>query len=99
MKKNRDRKSRVRLLFSYWLDAGLPEKGGKGGKRRAAPRLQCIVSTPPVRLEIFGPQMALVYRLNAISQGPKNSQNTGPNPLTLPLVMDKHASKTLCTGL
>jgi len=48
---------------------------------------------------LLGPQMALSYLLNAISQGPKNSRNTGPNPLPLPLVMDKHASKTLCTGL
>jgi hypothetical protein len=27
----------------------------------------------PGNLEIFGPQMALGYRFNAISQGPKNS--------------------------
>ncbi len=31
--------------------------------------------------------------------GPKNSQIPGPNPLPLALVMDMHASKTLCTGL
>jgi hypothetical protein len=36
--------------------------------------------------------------LDAISQGPKNSWIPGPNPLPLPLVMDMHASKTLCTG-
>jgi hypothetical protein len=35
----------------------------------------------------------------AISQGPKNSRIPGPNPLSLPLVMDMHASKKLCTGL
>jgi hypothetical protein len=43
--------------------------------------------------------MALAYRLNAVSQGPKNSRIPGPNPLRLALLMDMHASKTLCTGL
>ncbi len=37
--------------------------------------------------------------LDAISQGPKNSRIPGPNPFPLPLVMDMHVSKTLCTGL
>ncbi len=50
-------------------------------------------------LEVFGPQMALTYRLDAISQNPKNSRIPGPNPLPLPLVVDMHASKTLCTWL
>ncbi len=45
--------------------------------------------------EGVGLKMALAYRLVAISQGPKNSRIPGPNPLSLPLVMDK----TLCTGL
>ncbi len=45
------------------------------------------------------PQMALAYRLDAISQGPKNSGIPGPNPLQLPHVMYIHASKTLCTGV
>jgi hypothetical protein len=31
--------------------------------------------------------------------GPKNSRFPGPSPLPLALVMDMHASKTLCTGL
>jgi hypothetical protein len=53
---------------------------------------------PGIR-EFFGPQMALTYLLDAISQGPKNSQIKGPNPLPLALVMDMHTSKTLCTGL
>ncbi len=48
---------------------------------------------------MIGPQMALAYQLDAISQGPKNSRIPGPNFLPLPLVMDMHASKTLCTGL
>jgi hypothetical protein len=53
----------------------------------------------PGNLKFFGPQMALAYGLNAISQGPKNSRIPGPNPLPLALEMDMHASKTLCTGL
>jgi hypothetical protein len=53
----------------------------------------------PLIHKFFGPQMAVAYRLDAISQGPKNSRIPGPNPLPLPLVMDMHASKTLCTGL
>jgi hypothetical protein len=32
----------------------------------------------------FGPQMLHAYRLDAISQGPKNSQFLGPNPLPIP---------------
>jgi hypothetical protein len=40
-------------------------------------------------------------RLSArcLSQCPKNSRIPGPNPLPLALIMDMHASKTLCTGL
>jgi hypothetical protein len=37
-------------------------------------------------VHVFGPQMALAYRLDAISQGPKNSQFPGPNPLPFALV-------------
>jgi hypothetical protein len=51
-----------------------------------------------VYLEFYGPKMALVYRLDAISQGPKKSRFPGPNPLPLALVMYLHASKTLRTG-
>jgi hypothetical protein len=43
--------------------------------------------------------MELTYWLVTISQGPKNSRIPGPNPLPLPLIMDMHTSKTLCTGL
>jgi hypothetical protein len=53
----------------------------------------------PGILKFFGPQMALAYQLDDISQGPKNSRIPGPNPLPLALVMDMHASKTLCIGL
>jgi hypothetical protein len=49
-------------------------------------------------LKFFGPQMALAFLLDAISQGPKNSHFSGPNPLPLALVMDLHASKTLRMG-
>jgi hypothetical protein len=42
--------------------------------------------------------MALAYRLDAISQGPNNSQFPGPNPLPLALVMDLHASKHYARG-
>jgi len=34
----------------------------------------------PANLEFVGPQMALAYQLNAISQGPKNSPFQGPTP-------------------
>jgi hypothetical protein len=41
----------------------------------------------PGNPEFFGSQMALAYRLDAISQGLKNSCFPGPNPLPLALVM------------
>ncbi len=47
----------------------------------------------------FGHQMALAYRLYDITQGSKSFQFPGPNPLPIALVMDMHASKTLCTWL
>ncbi len=37
----------------------------------------------PGNLKFFGPQMALTFRLDVISQGPKNSQFPWPNPLPL----------------
>ncbi len=40
-------------------------------------------------------QMALVYRLDAISQGPKKSRFPGPNPLPLALVMDNARVKII----
>ncbi len=43
--------------------------------------------------------MPIAYRIDALSQGTKNSQFPGPNPRPLALVMDMHESKTLCTGL
>ncbi len=49
--------------------------------------------------KFFESQMTLAYRLDAISQGPKNSQIPGLNHLPLTLVKDMHASKTLCTEL
>ncbi len=58
-----------------------------------------VVSWFLISFVFFGPQMSLAYRLDAISQGPKNSRIPGSNPLPLALVMDMHASKTLCAGL
>jgi hypothetical protein len=42
--------------------------------------------------------MALAYRLNAISQGPKKSWFPGPNPLPLSLVMDAARIKSITQG-
>jgi hypothetical protein len=44
----------------------------------------------PGNLEFVGPQMAHAYRLDAISQGLKNSRFPGPN--TLPLAQVKDAA-------
>ena len=48
--------------------------------------------------EFFGPQMALAYRIDAISQGQKNSQFQGPNPLPLALVMNGARIKSIMQG-
>jgi hypothetical protein len=74
------------LCIMFWMRA-YPLLGQGGG------------GLGPGILEFFGPQMALSYRLDAISQGLKNSRIPGLNPLPLALVMVMHASKTLCTGL
>ncbi len=37
----------------------------------------------------FGPQMALAYQLDDISQGPKKSRFPGPNSIPLPLENDE----------
>jgi hypothetical protein len=47
---------------------------------------------------IFGPQMALAYRLDAISKGPKKFRFPGPNPLPLALVMDAARIKSITLG-
>jgi hypothetical protein len=44
-------------------------------------------------LEFFGPQMALAYRFNAISQDQKKSRFSEPNTLPLALVMDADAAR------
>jgi len=46
-------------------------------------------------LQFFGPQMALAYRLDSISQGPKNSRFLGPNPLPFAQVMDAARIKSI----
>ncbi len=43
----------------------------------------------PGNPELFWPQMALAYRLNAISQGPKDSPFPGPNPLKISVIAAK----------
>jgi hypothetical protein len=52
----------------------------------------------PGNLELLGPQMALIYLLCHIT-GSKILSIYRANPLSLALVMDMHASKTLCTRL
>ncbi len=52
----------------------------------------------PENLEFFGPQMALAYRLDAISQGPKSLNFQGPTPLPLALVMDAAQIKSITHG-
>ncbi len=69
---------------------------GGSGSSTANKFLYAAAPPPP---SVYGPQMTFAYRLDAISQGPKNSRIPGPNPLPLALVMDMHASETLCTGL
>jgi hypothetical protein len=49
-------------------------------------------------LEFFGPQMALAYLLDAISQDPKNSRFPGPNHLPLAQVMDAAGIKSIMHG-
>jgi hypothetical protein len=50
-------------------------------------------------LDFFGPyEMALAYRLNVISQGPKKSRFQGPNPLPLALIMDAARIKSITNG-
>jgi hypothetical protein len=55
------------------------------------------------KITIYAPMiykaLCLMFWIDAISKGIKNSRIPRPNPLPLPLVMDMHASKTLCTGL
>jgi hypothetical protein len=81
--------SRFNYLCTYdlifWMRA-YPLRGEVGG-------------VGPEILEFTGPQMALAYQLDVISQGPKNSQILRPNPLPLSFITDMHASKSLCTGL
>ncbi len=50
-------------------------------------------------LDFIGPQMALAYLLDAISQGPKKSRFPGTNPLPLALVMDAARIKSITLSL
>jgi hypothetical protein len=42
--------------------------------------------------------MALAYRFDAISQGPKKSRFPGPNPLPFALAMDAAHIKSITRG-
>ncbi len=55
----------------------------------------CIMFWMLTSYKFFGPQMALAYRLDAISQGPKNSRYPGPNPLPLAQAMDIHTNQSI----
>jgi hypothetical protein len=48
--------------------------------------------------EFSGPQMALAYRLGAISQGPNTLDFQGPTPLPLAQVMDAARIKSITHG-
>jgi len=52
----------------------------------------------PGNHEFFGNQMALAYRLDAISQGPKSLNFQGPTPLPLAFVMDAARIKSIMHG-
>jgi hypothetical protein len=71
-----------------------------GGQLIPEDKFLDVIGTKVLRV-FFPPcySQSLAYRLDAISQGPNNSRISGPNPLPLTLVMDMHASKTLCRGL
>ncbi len=51
-----------------------------------------------ILMRVFGPQMALAYQLDAISQGPKNSRFPGPNPLPFALAKDAARIKSIKHG-
>ncbi len=46
----------------------------------------------------LGPQMALAYRLDGISQGPKKSRFPGPNSIPLALEMDAARIESIMHG-
>jgi hypothetical protein len=47
---------------------------------QADPLLGQVVGVGPWKSRVFGPQMALAYRPDAISQGPKTLDFQGPTP-------------------
>ncbi len=53
----------------------------------------------PEALEFFCPKLHSPIGSMPLHRAQKISRFPGPNPLPLALVMDMHASKTLCTGL
>jgi hypothetical protein len=52
----------------------------------------------PWKSQLFGPQMALAFQLDVISQCPKKPRFPGPNPLPLALVMDAARIKSITHG-
>ena len=52
----------------------------------------------PWKSRLFWPQIALAFRLDGISQGPKKSQFPGTIPLSLAFVMDAACIKSITQG-
>jgi hypothetical protein len=52
----------------------------------------------PGKFDFFGSEMALAYRLDAISQCPKKPRFPEPNPLPLALVKDPARIKCITHG-
>ncbi len=102
---NRDAMDRVSVQYTYLCTGGayyvpyscllISNKFCNEGERpkQGEQVPLCTCSSNPLC------EMTLAYRLDAISQSPRNSRIPGPNLLPLALVMDMHASKTLCSGL
>ncbi len=65
------------------------------GPETYAPMIYTASWVMLLNLEFFEPRMALSYRLDAILQGPKNSQFPGPNPLPPALVKDAARIKSI----
>jgi hypothetical protein len=69
------------------------DRGGEGDKDN-------VITEKPILLFVsfFGPQIALAYRLDAISQGLQKSRFPGSNPLPLVQVMDAARINSITHG-